>query len=125
MKSLKIPKYGYSAPRYPGDAHLQNFVDLLRHKYSQPKMDVVIGVDDEATDILLKYGDELFPGIPIVFLSAERKRMVPPKFWGSSAARCAPACRGWAFVNHRRVQAFKGSGLFDLGIWPALVRLPG
>ena len=48
--------------RYPGDSYLKNFVDLLRHKYSQPKIDVVVGVDDEATDILLKYGDELFPG---------------------------------------------------------------
>jgi chemotaxis protein methyltransferase CheR len=61
--------------RYPDDTYLQNFVDLLRHKYSHPKMDVVVGVDDEATDILLKYGEELFPGIPIVFLSAERKTL--------------------------------------------------
>ena len=61
--------------QYPGDVYLQNFVDFLRHKYSQPKMDVVIGVDDEATDILLKYGDELFPRVPIVFLSAERKTL--------------------------------------------------
>jgi hypothetical protein len=38
-------------------------------------MDVVIGVDDEATDILLKYGDELFPGVPVVLLSAERKTL--------------------------------------------------
>jgi PAS domain S-box-containing protein len=61
--------------RYPDDAYLQNFVDLLRHKYSHPKMDVVIGVDDEATDILLTYGDELFPGVPVVFLTAERKTL--------------------------------------------------
>jgi hypothetical protein len=27
--------------RYPDDAYLQNFVDLLRHKYSHPKMDVL------------------------------------------------------------------------------------
>jgi len=38
-------------------------------------MDVVIGVDDEATDILLKYGEELFPGVPVVFLSAVRKTL--------------------------------------------------
>lgn len=61
--------------RYPGDAYLQNFVDLLRHKYSHPKMDVVIGVDDEATDILLQYGEELFAGVPIVFVTAERKTL--------------------------------------------------
>ena len=61
--------------RYPGDAYLQTFIDLLRRKYPHPKMDVVIGVDDEATDILLKYGEELFPGVPIVFVTAERKTL--------------------------------------------------
>lgn len=61
--------------RYPGDIHLQEFVDLCRSKYSHPKMDVVIGIDDEAADILLKYGEELFPGVPIVFVTAERKTL--------------------------------------------------
>jgi len=61
--------------RYPGDAYLQNFIDLLHNKYSHQKMDVVIGVDDEATEILLKHGEELFPEVPIVFLSAERKSL--------------------------------------------------
>jgi len=57
--------------RYPDDAYLQNFVDLLRHKYSHPQLDVVIAVDDEATDILFKHGQKLFPGVPVVFLTAE------------------------------------------------------
>jgi PAS domain S-box-containing protein len=61
--------------RYPDDAYLKNFIDLLRQKYSHPKMDIVIGIDDEATDILLKYGEELFPGVPIVFVTAERKTL--------------------------------------------------
>jgi PAS domain S-box-containing protein len=38
-------------------------------------MDVVIGIDDEATDILLQYGEKLFPGVPIVFVTAERKTL--------------------------------------------------
>ena len=61
--------------RYPGDAYLQNFINLLRHKYSHPKIDVVIGIADEATDILLQYGEELFPGVPIVFVTAQRKTL--------------------------------------------------
>ena len=61
--------------RHPDDAYLDNFVDRLRHKYAQPKMDVVIGIDDEATDILLNYGEEIFPGVPVVFVTAERKTM--------------------------------------------------
>jgi two-component system cell cycle sensor histidine kinase/response regulator CckA len=59
--------------RHPDDAYLQNFVERLRHKYPKPKLDVVIGIDDEATDILIKYGEELFPGVPVVFVTAERK----------------------------------------------------
>ena len=61
--------------RHPDDAYLDNFVDRLRHKYAQPKMDVVIGIDDEATDILLNYGEEIFPGVPVVFVTAERKTL--------------------------------------------------
>ena len=61
--------------RHPGDEYLQNFVDLLRYKYSHPQIDVVVGIDDEATDILLRYGEELFPGVPTVFVTAERKTL--------------------------------------------------
>jgi len=62
--------------RHPDDAYLQNFVGLLRHKYSHAKMNVVIGIDDEATDILLRYGEDLFPGVPTVFVTAERKTLL-------------------------------------------------
>jgi len=61
--------------RHPGNVYLQNFIDLLQHKYSHKKMDVVIGIDDEATDILLKYGNKLFPGITMIFVTAERKTL--------------------------------------------------
>jgi len=58
---------------YPGDAYPEKLVDLYRRKYSYPKMDIIIGFGDEAADILLKYGDELFPEIPIILVSVERK----------------------------------------------------
>ncbi|MBW2539510.1 MAG: hypothetical protein JRE27_07895, partial [Deltaproteobacteria bacterium] len=61
--------------RHPDDAYLQKLVTLYRHKYSLPKMDLVIGVDDEAMEILLKHGEELFSGIPIVFVTAEQKTL--------------------------------------------------
>ena len=61
--------------RYPSEAYLNNFIDMLRHKYTHPKIDVVIAFGEEATGILLKHGDELFPGTPVVFLTAERKTL--------------------------------------------------
>ncbi len=60
---------------YPDEAYLHKLIDLYRHKYSYPKMDLVISVDDEATEILLKHGEKLFPGIPILFVTAERKTL--------------------------------------------------
>ena len=56
-------------------------------------MNGVIGKDDYDTEIVLKYGNELFPGFPVVVLSTERKiltrdflklvvKIVTPKFWG-------------------------------------------
>jgi DNA-binding NtrC family response regulator/PAS domain-containing protein len=58
---------------YPGDAYPEKLVDLYRRKYSYPKMDIIIGFGDEAADILLTYGDELFPEIPAILVSVERK----------------------------------------------------
>ncbi|UCG67346.1 MAG: hypothetical protein JSW12_10340, partial [Deltaproteobacteria bacterium] len=58
---------------YPGDAYPEKLVDLYRRKYSYPKMDIIIGFGDEAADILLTYGDELFPEVPIILVSVERK----------------------------------------------------
>jgi len=59
--------------RHPDDTYLQKLVPLYRTKYSLPKMDLVIGVDDEAIEILRKHGEELFSGIPILFVTAEHE----------------------------------------------------
>ena len=45
--------------RYPDDTYLKKLVELYRHKYFQPPMDLVIGVGDEAADILIAYGDRV------------------------------------------------------------------
>ncbi|MCD4807188.1 MAG: sigma 54-interacting transcriptional regulator, partial [Methanococcoides sp.] len=58
---------------HPNDIIQEKLVDLYRRKYSYPKMDVIIGYGDEAADILLKYGDELFPEIPIILVTVEQK----------------------------------------------------
>jgi len=61
--------------RNPSDAYLKEFVRLLKIKYGHLQPDVVVGVDDEATEILLKHGEELFPEVPHVFVTAERKEL--------------------------------------------------
>jgi PAS domain S-box-containing protein len=56
---------------YTDDVYLQKLVDLYRYKYADRTMDLVIGVGDEAVDLLLDYGDELFPRVPMVFVTTE------------------------------------------------------
>lgn len=41
----------------------QNYATLYRNA----KFNVIIATDNNALDFLLKYGDELFPGVPVVF----------------------------------------------------------
>ena len=57
------------------DEYRHKLIDLYRQKYSHPKMDLIIGVDDEAVDLLLDFGEKLFPEIPIVLITAERKTL--------------------------------------------------
>jgi len=59
--------------RYHEKGYLKKLEDLYRHKYSNPKMDLIIGFDDEAVGILLDYGEKLFPEIPMVLITAEHK----------------------------------------------------
>jgi formate hydrogenlyase transcriptional activator len=59
--------------RYADDEYRHKLIDLYRHKYSYPKMDLIIGVDDEAVGMLLDFGEKVFPEIPIVLITAERK----------------------------------------------------
>jgi signal transduction histidine kinase len=61
--------------RFADSEYRRKLIDLYRYKYSHPGMDLVIGVDEEAVNVLLDYGAELFPGIPMVLITAERKTL--------------------------------------------------
>ncbi len=61
--------------RYPDDAYLQKLLDIYRHKYANPPMHLVIGVGDEAADILIEHGEALFGKIPMVIVSANPKTL--------------------------------------------------
>ncbi|MEH6345659.1 MAG: ABC transporter substrate binding protein [Bermanella sp.] len=42
-------------------------IALLKHKYRIYEPEVIITSDDHAYDFMVKYGEDLFPGVPIVF----------------------------------------------------------
>jgi PAS domain S-box-containing protein len=52
--------------------YCQKLVELYRYKYSDPEMDLVIGVGDEAVDLLLNCGEDLFPEVATLLITAER-----------------------------------------------------
>lgn len=50
-----------------GQEYWQQLYDLHKYKYKDTKFDVVITLDDDAFQFLLKYGQSLFPDTPVVF----------------------------------------------------------
>jgi PAS domain S-box-containing protein len=48
-------------------AYQEQLRDLFRVKFTNTQFDVIIVSDDDALDFMLDYGQELFPGVPVVF----------------------------------------------------------
>jgi len=55
--------------RHADDVYLRKYIDLLQYKYSQPPMDVVLGVGDETASFLAQDGETLFGNIPKILLT--------------------------------------------------------
>ncbi|GIM30086.1 hypothetical protein CPJCM30710_27520 [Clostridium polyendosporum] len=50
-----------------GERSWSQYYELYKHSFLNNKFDVIIGLDDNAFNFLLKYGDKLFPNTPVVF----------------------------------------------------------
>ena len=64
--------------RFKDENYTQSFVDLLRHKYSNRKVDVVIPVYDPAFEFIGQH-EELFPGAAVVFCSVDEQSLKDKK----------------------------------------------
>lgn len=51
--------------------HVNMLLEIYRHKYSKPIPDLIIPVLDSSLDLMINYGDKIFPGVPIVFGGVE------------------------------------------------------
>ena len=78
LKGIKVVlkgKYPFLVPsiehmdtkRFPSPHHLLVEKQFLKNKYRENHFDLIISLDNLALDFMLKFGDELFPGVPIVF----------------------------------------------------------
>jgi ABC-type uncharacterized transport system substrate-binding protein len=53
--------------RFPDPSHLLFTKNYLKNKYLGNQFDIIMTLDNSALNLMLQYGDELFPKIPIVF----------------------------------------------------------
>ena len=53
--------------RFPDPKHLLFLKQYLKSKYQGKHFDLIMTLDNSALNLMLNFGDELFPGVPIVF----------------------------------------------------------
>ncbi len=75
--SVEIYREEMDLSRFGSDGYLLRLRDHLRTKYAGRKIDVVVAAYPTALDFLLKHGDAVFPGAPIVFCGIDRR------MWGA------------------------------------------
>jgi PAS domain S-box-containing protein len=78
--------------RFPDEPHAQLVRDYLGKKYAERKIDVVIAVTDKALEFLLRYRNELFTDVPIVFF-VDRFSLVPQDSKDITGIINADVCR--------------------------------
>jgi PAS domain S-box-containing protein len=106
----------------------QHLAEFLRRKYTGRKIDLVIAGLAPALDFALKYREEIFPGVPIVFCAIDRRevtaRRLPPDVIGVPIEFDLPATLDLALRLHpgtRRVYVVAGKAAFDAH-WEAEAR---
>jgi len=72
--------------RFDSDSYRTLLNDYLREKYANKKIDVAVAAFGPSLEFLLKHGDAIFPGTPIVFCGIDRRelgdRSLPPHVHG-------------------------------------------
>jgi signal transduction histidine kinase len=103
-------------------------VDFLRHKYAGQKIDLVMAGLGSSLDFVLQHRDEIFRGIPVVFIAVDQeelqKRKLPPDVVGVPIKMDLAGTLDIALRLHpqtRRVFVIAGSSRFD-AYWEAVAR---
>jgi PAS domain S-box-containing protein len=114
--------------RFESDRYFDLLRDLYRQKYAPQHIDLLIAAMGPSLNFLLRYGDELFPGIPIVFCGIDRRelggRNLEPHVTGILARREFKGTLNLALRLHpqsRRVIVIGGTSDFDK-YWEAEAR---
>jgi len=54
------------------DEYNSMLYNLYKYKFNNTKFDAIIALDNNATDFLIKYGNDLFPNTPVVFSDVDQ-----------------------------------------------------
>ncbi len=65
--SLELHVEYMDTKRASDENHLENFRQLLDHKYRNTRIDAIISTDNDAFNFLRRYRDQLFIDVPVVF----------------------------------------------------------
>jgi len=104
-----------------GDAeYLRDLLNIYRRKYRDPIPDLVIPTYTPALQFMLEHGQDLFPGVPIVFCGADNRlvtsRGLPPHVTGVTAHEDFAGTLELALnlqPASKRVALIVGSGAID------------
>lgn len=68
--------------RFDSKDLMPEFLSLMKRKYENKQVDIVIGLADFSLDFAKKYHEEIWPGVPVVIASITdtRQKDLPPEF---------------------------------------------
>jgi len=72
---IEIRNEYVNTARLPDAEFMQAQVSLLRHKYAGGNVDLVIAALSSGLDFAVKVREELFPGVPIVFVAVDQREV--------------------------------------------------
>jgi signal transduction histidine kinase len=106
--------------RFEDAAYMSDIIDIYRRKYRDQQPDLIIPTYTPALKFLLEYGEELFPGVPIVFCAADSgfvaAQQLPSHYTGITTT---PDIKGTLELalriqpDTRRVAVVVGAGVVD------------
>lgn len=73
--AVEVYREAMDLSRFGSATHLPLLRDYLRAKYAAKKIDVVIAAMGPSLDFLLRPGEAVFPGVPIVFCGIDRREL--------------------------------------------------
>ncbi|HEX2491482.1 MAG TPA: ABC transporter substrate binding protein, partial [Blastocatellia bacterium] len=74
-RQLEIHSEFMDISRFPDKRYEEQLHEFFRQKYAGKRVDLIVAVMGPSLDFALKYGEDLFPGTPIVFCAIDSREL--------------------------------------------------